>query len=433
MDSPLRHVRILDASVSFSDQPLRKPLQLSSGLISEVTLASAEVRVRVGDKEARGLGSIYLSDLWAWPEPALTHEQRDEALRGYTEKLAGKFAGHCGGESESPLELGLRLHHTASEDTPASGDVGVSSPIPILARAMCASPFDAALHDAVGQALGISAFDFYAEPYPIPSADSFFGDGACAAISRVIQAPQESLDAWWIVGANDDLEKDVAPYVRQRGYRCFKLKLLGRDTEQDVQRTVEVFRKVREFGCANPRLSVDSNEANPDADSVLEYLQRLRDVDTEVFGALKYLEQPTGRDILQHAYDWRAVTELKPVFLDEGLTSLELLQTAKDQGWSGLALKTCKGHSFALVAAAWALENGFSLTLQDLTNPGLSAIHAALFASRIPMKNGVELNSPQYTPAANEPWLPRLSGLLEVAHGVHRVPQPAPVGLGAAL
>ena len=167
---------------------------------------------------------------------------------------------------------------------------------------------------------------------------------------------------------------------------------------------------------------MDTNEANPDAASVLDYLERLRSLDAEAFAALEYFEQPTARDILAHPNDWRPVTRLKPVLLDEGLTSLDILPEAVEQGWSGLALKTCKGHSFALVAAAWAREHGMPIALQDLTNPGYSMIHAALFAAHLPTVNGVELNSPQYTPDANSEWLPRLAGLFEPRDGLHRLP-----------
>jgi hypothetical protein len=121
------------------------------------------------------------------------------------------------------------------------------------------------------------------------------------------------------------------------------------------------------------------------------------------------------------------------VMLDEGLTDLDLLDEAVAQGWSGLALKTCKGHSFALVAAAWAQRRGMPLALQDLTNPGLALIHAALFAARVPTVNGAELNSPQFTPAANGAWLPRLAALFDPRDGLHHLPHPAPPGLGSSL
>jgi hypothetical protein len=47
--------------------------------------------------------------------------------------------------------------------------------------------------------------------------------------------------------------------------------------------------------------------------------------------------------------------------------------------------------------------------------------------------NGVELNSPQFTPAANAEWLPRLTGLFEPRNGVHRLPDVEPIGLGSTL
>jgi hypothetical protein len=71
------------------------------------------------------------------------------------------------------------------------------------------------------------------------------------------------------------------------------------------------------------------------------------------------------------------------------------------------------------------------IAMQDLTNPGLSAIHAALLASRLHTLNGVELNATQYTPSANEEWLPRLQELLEPRDGLHHLPQQEYSGLGS--
>src|SRR4051812_33064821 len=70
---------VLEARVDFGLQPFARPLQLSSGIIRELTQATAEVRVRVEGREAAGRGSIYLSDLWAWPDPGLPHARRDAA------------------------------------------------------------------------------------------------------------------------------------------------------------------------------------------------------------------------------------------------------------------------------------------------------------------------------------------------------------------
>jgi len=420
---------ILHAGVQFLERPFRVPLHLSTGAITDITEAQAAVTVRVGGREATGRGTIYLSDLWSWPKSPLDHAGRDAVLRQVCEKIADRLADFCGGEAEHPLELGLRLHHTVSHaafDLPADP--------PVLARTMCGSPFDAAIHDAVGIALGKSAFDFYREPAAIPSADGLFpGESACAAIARTIEPPEMKLDAWWIVGAHDSLEDEVAPAILNYGYRCFKQKTTG-DTAADAARTAEMYRAVRAYGVKRPRFDVDSNEANPDPEAVLDYLRRLRTLDAEAYDALAYLEQPTSRDIAAHRFDWRPVTALKPVLIDEGLTDFASFAEARAQGWSGFALKTCKGHSFALVAAAWARKHGMLLALQDLTNPGLSAIHAALFAAHVSTMNGVELNAAQYTPAANEAWLPRLAGLFYPAEGQHDVAGLIGVaGLGSCL
>lgn len=417
--------RILSAAVDFLEQPFLKPLQISSGLITQATEARVTVRVRLGDHEGTGRGSIYLSDLWAWPGATPDRTAKDAAMRSLCRHLADSLEALCG-PAAHPLELGLRLHHAAAV-------LPLADAMPLLARAVCASPFDAALHDATGQALGVSAFRFYETEAPIPSADSWFpGGGAVQAIRRSLRPPVRSLPAWWVVGAADDLEGTVRPAVEKTGISRFKIKTLARDNAADAARTVEIFRAARSWGL-DPVLSVDSNEGNPDAASVLDYLNRLKSLDSAAFAALAYLEQPTSRDIAGHPQDWSAVTRLKPVLLDEGLTALDLLPLAGGQHWSGLALKTCKGHSFALVAAAWARENGRQLALQDLTNPGFSAIHAFLFGAHLDTLNGIELNSPQYTPAANKPWLPALSSLFEPRDGLHRLESSDVPGLGSAL
>ncbi len=415
---------VLDAQVDFVEQPFLSPLIISSGAITTLPEAIATVRVQVGGREATGRGSIYLSDVWAWPDPALTHEQRDMVLRSLCRDIAGNLWRLCGAEPAHPLELGLRLHnHVCHADTAP----------PALARAMCASPFDAAIHDAVGQALECSSFTLYDVDAPLPTADPFFENTtACQAIRRMIDTPRRQLPAWYLVVKNNGIEA-LRPWVQDRGYHCFKIKILGQNINDDVSRTIEVFRIVQKLGAVNVRLSVDSNEANPDADSVVEYLARLKAHDRHTFDALDYFEQPTGRDITVHRFDWRPATRFKPILLDEGLTSLDVMPIAREQGWSGFALKTCKGHSFALTAAAWARQHNLQVALQDLTNPGLSLIHAALFAAHVHTLNGVELNSPQFTPAANAAWLPRLAALFAPNDGRHHLPENVPAGLGSTL
>lgn len=417
--------QVISAVVSFQEQPLLKPLVLSTGTVERITQATATVRVRAGGVEVTGHGSIYLSDLWAWPNPLYSHERRDQTLRALSRWIAEDVVRLTGEEAAHPLELGLRLHHSVN----GTEDIRFAE-VPVLARSMCLSPFDAAIHDAAGIALRRSAFTLYDEDAAIVSADRYFRRGACRAIRSALRAePLASLPAWVIVGKNDDLDTDLRPWIRDRGYRCFKLKIMGRDNRVDAQRTIQVFDFARSMGVRDPWLSIDSNEANPDAASVLDYLQCLGAASPEALAALQYIEQPTGRDITRHRFDWSEVTRLKPVLLDEGLINPDLFEEAGRQGWSGFALKTCKGHSFMLMAAAWASEQGMLISLQDLTNPGYAMIHAALCGAYLPTINGVELNSPQFTPSANEPWLVRWPELFSPREGVHRVQVGNEIGL----
>ena len=86
-----------------------------------------------------------------------------------------------------------------------------------------------------------------------------------------------------------------------------------------------------------------------------------------------------------------------------------------------------------LVCAAWAKQHGMLISLQDLTNPGIALVHAALVRAHLPTINGAELNSPQFTPAANEELARRLPELFLPHGGVHRLPMETPVGLGSGL
>jgi L-alanine-DL-glutamate epimerase-like enolase superfamily enzyme len=409
---------------------------MSMGSIHVITQADVRIRAVTNGRESEGAGCIYLSDLWAWPGSGLSHEIRDAAMRGYCQYLASCLPTITD-DAAHPLALGLRLHEAVIAGTPHPAADELKAPDhssavpPQLARIVCASPFDAAIHDAAGRALGTSAFNLYAESQPIPQADGYFLQGACRAIQAVLNHPPRTASmAWWIVGKNDDLQKDLQPVVEQFGCFAFKLKIMGQDAHTDARRTVEVAHAARHWGLQHLVLSIDSNEANPDVASVLDYLAQLKRLDQRTYADLLMIEQPTARDIGAHPYDWRAVAVQTPVFLDEGLVSLKTLALAKEQGWSGFALKTCKGHSFTLIAAAWAFQRGLLLSLQDLTNPGLAAVHAGLLAAYMPTINGVELNSQQFTPQANDGWRDQYPDLFTPRDGQLRLPPASLVGLG---
>ena len=282
--------------------------------------------------------------------------------------------------------------------------------------------------------VGVSAMKFYEGSPPFPSVDSLLGGNAVEAIRRVVKEPRARLTAWYIAGSAAS-ESAINRAIRERGIRSIKIKISGADYREDAVRTAAIFRAATRASQNDTRIHLvaDSNEANPNAQSVIDYLEHLKTIDSNAYDALEYLEQPTPRDIEAHAFDWSTVTGKKRVLVDEGLTEPRLFSVARDQGWSGFALKTCKGHSFSLVAAAWANLHGMCISLQDLTNPGYSAIHAALLGAHLPTINGVELNSWQFTPDANARWLPRLGSMIMPNYGSHEIKYANAIGLGSKL
>ncbi len=117
---------------------------------------------------------------------------------------------------------------------------------------------------------------------------------------------------------------------------------------------------------------------------------------------MHYIEQPTHRDLQANPENhMHAAATIKPVVIDESLVDLESLLLGRELGYTGVALKACKGHTEALLMGAAAQKYGMFLCVQDLTCPGASFLHSASLAARIPTVAAIEGNRRQYCPAGN--------------------------------
>src|SRR5439155_169721 len=146
-------------------------------------------------------------------------------------------------------------------------------------------------------------------------------------------------------------------------------------------------------------------------DYVLDCLRRIRAGSPDGFERILYVEQPTARDLkADRANVMHEAARLRPVVIDESLTGLDTLLLARDMGYTGVALKACKGQSQAMLMAAAAQKFGMFVCVQDLTCPGASLIHSAGIAARVPGNAGIEANARQFVPKANERWEERFPG-----------------------
>jgi L-alanine-DL-glutamate epimerase-like enolase superfamily enzyme len=164
----------------------------------------------------------------------------------------------------------------------------------------------------------------------------------------------------------------------------------------------------------------------------LEFLAKVKEQTPAGFGRIQYIEQPTARDLAANrANVMHEASKLRPVVIDESLIDLESLKLARVLGYTGAALKACKGQSQSLLMAAAARKYGMFLCVQDLTCPGASLIQSAGLAAHVPGVAAVESNARQYVPMANEPWAGRFPGLFRVTDGYFRTGEITGPGLGA--
>src|SRR5205085_11767547 len=143
----------------------------------------------------------------------------------------------------------------------------------------------------------------------------------------------------------------------------------------------------------------------------LEFLAKVKEQAPAAFERVQYIEQPTARELKANRHNvMHEAAKIRPVVIDESLIDLESLHLARELGYTGAALKACKGQSPTLLLAAAIQHYGMFLCVQDLTCPGASLIHSAGLAAHVPGVAAIESNARQYCPAANEPWADRFPG-----------------------
>ena len=442
-------IRLVEVRHAFEDFLYRAPYQFGGRSVDRVTILNVDCRVRTGDgKEAWGFGSMTLGNAWAFP--AVPHE----AGLGAMTALAGeiqKVTADCD-ERGHPLDLFRALepaYERTAEDV--SRTRALPAPIPKLCTLVVASAFDAAIHDAYGKVFGLSAYATYGPSFVRHDLSRDLGpDFAGEYLDRYVPVePAPAMAVFHSVGASDPLEADdvrapiddglpntLEEWIPRDGLIRFKIKLNGGNLEADIERILRIDRTVTRVqaarGVADWKYLLDFNEGCPNVEYLLECLRRVRDATPAGYERILYIEQPTARDLRKdRANVMHEAARLRPVVIDESLTDLESLLLGREMGYTGVALKACKGQTHAMLMAAAAQKHGMFLCVQDLTCPGASLIHSAGIAARVPGNAGIEANARQFVPAANRAWEDRFPGLFTIRGGAMHTGQLTGPGLGA--
>ena len=150
-------------------------------------------------------------------------------------------------------------------------------------------------------------------------------------------------------------------------------------------------------------LTTDLNCTVTDPAYVNDILDRLLLEHPRLYGMILYVEQPFPYDLEMHRIDVHSVSARKPLFMDESAHDWNLVRLGRSLGWTGVALKTCKTQTGALLSACWAKAHGMTLMVQDLTNPMLAHVPHVLLAAHVGTIMGVETNAMQFYSEASAP------------------------------
>lgn len=429
-------IRSLSTTLYFLPVETRVPLKFGPETLTHVTCA--RVCMIVTDRKghtAEGWGETPLSVQWVWPSK-LSYAERHEALQSFCVILAQAwadfdFAGH-------PMEVGHAFQQEILPNLLDQFNVGRKEPMPWLAALVCCSAFDIALHDAYGNLLGKPVYETYGPPfmsrdlayYLEPAAGSHVDFRGRYPRDFLIFPRADRLLAWHLVGGLDPLDSTeltgdepedgypvlLSDWIARDGLRCLKIKLRGNDAEWDYARLVRVGQIALAGGAY--WLTSDFNCTVTDPEYVNAILDRLMMEYPRIYGMILYVEQPFPYDLENNRLDVHSVSARKPLFMDESAHDWRLVRLGRELGWSGVALKTCKTQTSALLTLCWAKAHGMTLMVQDLTNPMLAQIPHVLLAAHAGTIMGVETNAMQFYPDASLPEEAIHPGLYKRCGGV---------------
>jgi L-alanine-DL-glutamate epimerase-like enolase superfamily enzyme len=440
-----------DVSYGFQDFLYRAPYKFGGREVDRVTILNVNCVVHTANsRAAKGFGSMTLGNVWSFPSDKLSYDRTLEAMKTLAERIRKITADYE--EPGHPIDINVALEpaylKAAAE---VSRDLGLAEPIPKLCTLVAASPFDAALHDAFGKAHRLNCYHTYGPDFVSFDLSHYLGRGyEGERLDRyLLKEPKPRLALFHSIGAsdpivqsdirkriNDGLPETLPEWILYNGLTRFKIKLNGNDLDWDVARVTGIDRVVseveRQRGIESWAYSLDFNERCPNVSYLLDFLRRVKEKTPAGFERIQYIEQPTARDLeANRANVMHEASKLRPVVIDESLTDLESLMLAREMGYTGAALKACKGQSQALLMAAAAQKRRMFLCVQDLTCPGASLIQNVGLAARVPGVTAIEANAREYVPAANQPWESRFPGVFVIKDGTMKTDGLTKPGLSA--
>jgi len=428
-------IAVREVLTKLKDNPYRCPIKFGGKVGTHSTDLHCIVRVETAaGTQADGYGSMPLGANWSFPANEVDADTKLTVMKRLADRVQAMLPDACD-EPHHPLDHAHTFEPTLFAEADAlAREMALPVPIPRMCSLVVNSAFDAAINDAFGKANGINIYQGYGPDFVTHDLSHYLDQSFAGEYPEqyTLRAPQARMPLYHLVGAldpltdsdvkeriDDGLPETLAEWIRTDELTHLKIKLNGDDLDWDVDRVLAVDRVADETDADRPwKYSLDFNECCENVEYLLAFIDRLKVGSTRAFDRSQYIEQPTARN-LQTNPDNRmhAAAKLKPVVIDESLVDYGSLLLAEEMGYSGVALKACKGQSQSVILGAAAQKRGLFLCVQDLTCTDAAFLHSVGLAARIPGVAAVEGNGRQYCPAANRGWDRLFPGTFRVAQG----------------
>lgn len=443
-------VRVDEMSFEYQDYKYRARIKFGGTVLDRATIINVHCTVRTeGGRVAKGFGSMPLGNVWAFPSHTMSYETTLGAMKALAAKICkitadSKISGH-------PIDINWTLQpEYLKAASGVSSELHLDEPIPKLFTLVTASAFDAAVHDGFGKVHNLNSYYTYGPQFMAHDLSYYAGPQFRGMYPDrfILKEPKPQMPLYHLVSAvdpieesditkriNDGLPETLPEWINHDGLTHLKIKLNGNDLVWDVDRVLRVDRVTIETqkkrGVTDWVYSLDFNEKCPNIEYFLDFIDHIKQKAPESFHRIQYIEQPFPRDMVTHRQSVAKAAKLVPVVIDEALTGIDALMLARELGYTGAALKACKGQSDMMIIAPVAEYHKMFLCVQDLTCPGASFIESAGLASHVPGVQAIEGNARQYMPAANKPWENRFPNLFHVKDGMVGTRELDKLGLSA--
>ena len=206
------------------------------------------------------------------------------------------------------------------------------------------------------------------------------------------QRPLTTFNIRHTVGLTDPLTKDDLPddarlndgepetleeYVAHDGLRYLKVKISG-DADADLARLGQIWDVMARTD--QPVITLDGNESYQDLDAFARFVETFEEKRLGLFQHTAFIEQPLTRTLTLDAKTSAtvaAISQKKPLVIDEADGSLHAFHDAFQIGYFGTSHKNCKGFFKSLL--------NFCLTRHFETQQGRAAFQTGEDLSNMPL------------------------------------------------